>query len=219
MKKGLSIVLALSIVLTLGGCGKEAVKTSAKKATAKATSSTKKETTSKDEEVIKNVSDTPTVYTLQVKDDKGATQTIYLKENDPNVVEIKNVMTEFLSAFDNRDYNTIKGDAEYSFYTEKHLAELKASDDANKTVEWFKSNSLVTESKGLTSINLLVYADNFKLVNIDFVSRNFIKDSIPTCKFQKGHCYDYNNRISLVKNAKGEWKVDSLEHLAAELVQ
>lgn len=199
MKKILSIILiVISSVTLLSGC---------KNNKSKESGVTNIESSNKQED---KTSQTETPY--YILDGDNIT---YLTEDSFNIQELKTTLTEFADTMYTRDYQTIKGNEEYTFYTEEFKNKLIKEDDIKSTVQTFKDNKLIRESKGINEFyKVQLNKDKTEAIIEYQVIIAFLEFSDDSKYAKAGiipnQYYQMRNSASL-KLENGSWKISSTE--------
>lgn len=83
----------------------------------------------------------------------------YLTADNTDVVKIKGVTEGYFKAMDDRSYETVKGDEEYSFYTNGLVENMKEKNNQVNTVKYYKDNMLVVADAGIDKFTAKFNAD------------------------------------------------------------
>lgn len=145
-------------------------------------------------------------------DDQG--NQVFLTDEHPDVVAVAELCQEHQRLTLDRDYQTIKGDEEYSLYSQALLKQLVSVRDKESTVVYFQQNKLKSKFEGL-EINEMSFDCNFTQCVIKTVSRLITLEA--TDKYlsydnaECGKVYDRDFIYSAVKE-NNIWKISGFEY-------
>jgi len=146
------------------------------------------------------ISDTPTIYTRRTDQ-----ETVYLKDNAPEVVTVRTVTENFAREFSRIDYNDVTGFEGYEYCTEKLVKEFKEKGEPQRKVNLVKENKLVTEVRDVSILSMDFVSDG--VCNVEYIVRHLCINAEGDYAPLIGTRLQYKSKIRLVLE-DDRWKVD-----------
>lgn len=92
---------------------------------------------------------------------------IYLKENHPELTNVKKVAEAFLKEVFNIKYNTVTGKEGTQFFSQRRLAKFVEQKEAEERREYVIRNKMEIETNGVYKYHIVVFGDDFTKCRVE----------------------------------------------------
>lgn len=136
----------------------------------------------------------------------------YVVDQHPDVIKIKQIVTDYAKAYSNRDYKTVKGDEEFEYFSQEWAKKRNDDNYKKSIVDYYKGNELVTKFQDL-SISKIQFDKKFNTAEVTAVMKSqyiSAKDGFfKANKLQRNSVIQNGVYIKLIKQ-DNNWKIDSV---------
>lgn len=151
----------------------------------------------------------------------GQGKKVYLIETNPEVVKVKEIVAGYVKAVVPRDYRTIKGDEEYSYYSQTVLKDLNGENDIANTKAAYVKYQMIKSLEGIQTEST-DFTDNYSKCYISSkVKSKMINGTDALFKaegYAKNQIVEQTLKIKLIKE-NNVWKVDALSWSDAKVTK